>query len=194
MGADGRPDGSLAQSPSVRPDAMIVTPIKGRTGEPIATHDGILFLFDRRAPQPEIGTPVEIMISHAPPHRYRPGYWALSEADKGKPENRPTIPCLIVRAGHPGRLPRVSPGLRVLRFDVLDHGFGRGPLARLGAAPSWDLSRMAHARPHAGHPGRERQPGKRVATAAPAPHARSRLRRRGRRPGRAATHLRRPEP
>ena len=76
---------------------MIVTPIQGRNGEPIAAHDGILFLFDRRAPQPPIGTPVEVMISHAPNRRYRPDYWDLSEIDKDKPENRPTVPFLIVR-------------------------------------------------------------------------------------------------
>ncbi|BAQ50369.1 hypothetical protein [Methylobacterium aquaticum] len=74
---------------------MIVTPIQGRKGDPIATHDGILFLFDRRAPQPAIGTPVEVMISHAPPRRFAPDYALMSKEDRQR--NPPTIPFLIVR-------------------------------------------------------------------------------------------------
>ncbi|WP_298958946.1 hypothetical protein [uncultured Methylobacterium sp.] len=74
---------------------MIVTPIQGAKGDPIAEVDGILCLFDRKGLQPEAGVPVEVMISHTPPYRWHPRHAEMSEEEKGR--HPPTIAFLILR-------------------------------------------------------------------------------------------------
>jgi hypothetical protein len=74
---------------------MLAKVIRGRKGDPICEIDGILCLFDRRAPQPTIGETVEVMITHHPVRRFHPEYFDRDEAFRQA--NPPTVPFLFVR-------------------------------------------------------------------------------------------------
>ncbi|WP_133123608.1 hypothetical protein [Methylobacterium frigidaeris] len=74
---------------------MIVTPYPGRTGEPVATHEGVLLLFDRRAMPPPLNSPVEVMILKAPGLRYHSDYAAMTPEEQER--NPPRFPFLFVR-------------------------------------------------------------------------------------------------